>query len=386
MAHAISNEDSFMAKQRILIFSASAGFGHVRAANGVAAWAEQAFGDAVEVRHVDILKITNPFARFIYDRGFLLLVHKFPLLWRYVYNASNAPAGSWRMGLQRFYERLMFGRIFQEIKDFRPDHIVSTHFTPPGVLAKAIHTGALKVPVWVQVTDFDLHWSWLCPEVTGYFVASDEVANDLRHRGIPASKIRVVGIPIMPVFAMPPTREASAAELGIDPQQTTILLMSRGAGSSGTGALAERLLAMPNFQLIAVAGRSETALQELQALQGRYPGRLIPIGFTTTIERLMACSDLIITKSGGLTTSECLGMQLPMIAYAPIAGQEEANADYLMEHGAALKTSTPDGMEYRVRKLLENPARLAEMKANMATLGRPYAGRDLVQAILDYCG
>ncbi len=373
-----------MAKQRILIFSASAGFGHVRAANGVAAWAEHQFGDAVEVRHVDILKITNPFARFIYDRGFLFLVHQFPLLWRYTYNASNAPSRSWRAGLQRFYERLMFGRIFREIEAFKPDHIVSTHFTPPGVLAKALRTGRLKVPVWVQVTDFDLHWSWLCPEVTGYFVASDEVSCDLQHRGIPASKIRVVGIPIMPVFATPPARDLCAAELGIDPRQTTILLMSRGAGSSGMGALAERLLAMPGFQLIAVAGRSATALQELQAIQGRYAGRLIPVGFTTTIERLMACSDLIITKPGGLTTSECLAMQLPMLAYAPIAGQEEANADYLMEHGTALKTSTPDGMEYRVRKLLENPAKLAAMKANMAPLGHPYAGRDLVQAILDY--
>ena len=375
-----------MAKQRILIFSASAGYGHVRAANGIAACAEHYFGEDVEVRHVDILKITNPFARFIYDRGFLILVHKFPLIWRYVYSASNAPAGSWRTGLQRFYERLMFGSIFKEIEDFKPDHIVSTHFTPPGVLAKAVRTGRLKVPVWVQVTDFDLHWSWCCPEVTGYFVACEEVACDLRRRGTPDGKIKVVGIPVMPVFAAPPTRETCAAELGIDPKQTTILLMSRGAGSSGTGALAERLLAMPGFQLIAVAGRSEEALKELKAIEGRYPGRLVPIGFTTTIERLMACSDLIITKPGGLTTSECLAMALPMIAYAPIAGQEEANADYLMEHGTALKTSTPDGMEFRVRKLLENPAKLAVMKANMAAIGRPDAGRDLVQTILNYRG
>lgn len=375
-----------MAKQRILIFSASAGYGHVRAANGIAACAEHYFGDDVEVRHVDILKITNPFARFIYDRGFLLLVHRFPLLWRYTYNASNAPAGSWRTGMQRLYERLMFGKIFQEIEAFKPDHIVSTHFTPPGVLAKALRTGKLKIPLWVQVTDFDLHWSWHCPEATGYFVASDEVSCDLQHRGIPAGKIRVVGIPVMPVFASPPSRETCAAELGLDPRQTTILLMSRGAGSSGMGALAERLLALPGFQLIAVAGRSETALQELKAIDGRYPGRLVPIGFTTTIERLMACSDLIITKPGGLTTSECLAMRLPMIAYAPIAGQEEANADYLMEHGTALKTSTPDGMEYRVRKLLEDPAKLAGMKANMAAIGRPNAGRDLVKTILDYRG
>ena len=129
-------------------------------------------------------------------------------------------------------------------------------------------------------------------------------------------------------------------------------MMSGGVGIAGTEKLAERLLQLPgDFQIVALAGRNAGMLASLQRIAARFPGRLTPMGYTRTIERAMAASDLAITKPGGLTVSECLAVGLPMIVVSPIPGQEERNADYLLENGAALKACDEAGLAYRVQLL-----------------------------------
>ena len=109
--------------------------------------------------------------------------------------------------------------------------------------------------MWVQVTDFDLHRMWVQERMHGYFAATDEVAFRMRHEGIPADRIHVTGIPIMPAFAQVPERVQCAQAFGLDPRRTTILLMGGGAGLGSLDTVAARLLALPgDFQLIVLAG------------------------------------------------------------------------------------------------------------------------------------
>jgi processive 1,2-diacylglycerol beta-glucosyltransferase len=124
------------------------------------------------------------------------------------------------------------------------------------------------------------------------------------------------------------------------------------------------------------------ALEALQQLAQGYPGRLLPQGFTNQVERLMACADLVITKPGGLTTSECLAMGLPMIVNSPIPGQEERNADFLLEQGVALKAFDDVTLEYRIQYLLDHPAKLADMRDKARALGRPDAAYKVLQTVL----
>ena len=224
---------------------------------------------------------------------------------------------------------------------------------------------------------------WVHEHMTGYFAANDEVAFRMRAQGIAASAILVTGIPIMPAFAQPLDRAECAREFGLDPQRITILLMGGGAGLGSLDTIAERLLALEaNFQLIVLAGKNAQALSALQSLAEKYPGRLLPQGFTDQVERLMACADLVITKPGGLTTSECLALGLPMIVNAPIPGQEERNADFLLEQGVALKAFDSVTLEYRIRYLLEHPAKLSEMHDKAHALGRPTAARQVLDRVL----
>ncbi|WP_193316865.1 MGDG synthase family glycosyltransferase [Janthinobacterium rivuli] len=364
--------------KKILLLSVSAGAGHMRAAQAIAAYAarDDGAGPAALALHLDVMDFVTPAFRKLYTDFYIKLVNKAPALWGYLYHATHAaPRDSSMQRLRRAVERLNTRALLARIAAFQPDAIICTHFLPAELLSRALRQQQLACHVWVQVTDFDLHRMWVHERMQGYFAATDEVAFRMRHEGIPADRIHVTGIPVMPAFAQAPDRVSCAQAFGLDPRRMTILLMGGGAGLGSLETVAARLLALPgDFQLIALAGKNAIALAALQALAGQYPGRLLAQGFTGEVERLMACADLVITKPGGLTTSECLALGLPMIVNSPIPGQEERNADYLLEQGVALKAFDAVTLEYRVRLLLDHPEQLQSMRAKALALGRPRAG------------
>jgi processive 1,2-diacylglycerol beta-glucosyltransferase len=363
--------------------SVSAGAGHMRAAEAIRSHAD-AHHPEIDAVHLDVMDYVPAGFRKLYTDFYIALVSRRPALWGYLYQVTNdAQPDGVLQKLRRGIERLNTRRLLKEIAAFEPDAIVCTHFLPAEILAHLIRNARLSCPVWVQVTDFDLHRMWVQQHMAGYFAASEEVAFRMRAQGIAPQAIHVTGIPVMAAFGAAPARDVCAREYGLDPRCLTVLLMGGGAGLGRLDQVAARLLAIdPHFQLIVLAGKNAEALAALQSLIARYPGRLVACGFTDSVERLMACADLAITKPGGLTTSECLAMGLPMIVNAPIPGQEERNADFLLEQGVALKACDAVTLEYRVRHLLRHPAVLAAMREKAAALGRPGAARNVLDTIL----
>jgi processive 1,2-diacylglycerol beta-glucosyltransferase len=369
--------------QRILLLSVSAGAGHTRAAEALRAQAQISFPDS-DVQHIDVMTLVPASFRALYADYYLKIVELHPSVWAYLYHASDKmPRDALFAQLRRAVERLNTRRLRETIQSSAPDHIVCTHFLPAELLAHEIRRGRKVPPVWVAVTDFDLHRLWVQAGMRGYFAASDEIAFRMIARGIPKENVAVTGIPIMPAFAQRFDRQTCAKDLGIAPNKTTLLLMTGGAGIAGSESLIEKLLGLPqDFQIIALAGRNEKLLASYLAIAKNYSERLFPLGFTTTIERVMACADLAVTKPGGLTISECLAVGLPMVLIAPIPGQEERNADYLMEQGVAVKAHDAVALEYKFGRLLAQPERLARMRANMSGLGRPDAASSVLRHVL----
>jgi processive 1,2-diacylglycerol beta-glucosyltransferase len=381
--HAVNGRDAQFspAGKKILVLSVPAGAGHTRVAQAIHACAVQG---AVSVTHLDAMAFAAPGLRRIYTDLYILLVRRAPGMWGHVYRMTNAaPRDGWMNRLRRWVERRACAPLLKRIAELDPDAVVCTHFQPAELLSRQTAAGAFDRPVWVQVTDFDLHRMWVHPHIAGYLAPNDEVAFHLRRHGIPAANIHVTGIPIMPAFAGWPDRAECALALGLDPALTTLLLMGGGAGLGRLSELAGGLLALPGqFQLIVVAGRNVAELAALRSLAALHPGRLAPLGYTDQVERLMACADLAITKPGGSTTAECMAMGLPMIVNAPIPGQEERNANYLLEHGAAFNAFDLPSLEYRIRHLLADPARLDAMRVCARRIGRPHAARQAFDTIL----
>lgn len=369
--------------RKIAFLSVSAGAGHVRAAQALQAAAGKYY-PGVEAVHIDLMELVPRLFKTVYADTYIKVVERHPAFWGYLYDRTDhEKVDSALSRLRSAIERLNTRKLKQVLDEINPDQVICTHFLPAQLLSRKIGLGSFSKPVWVQVTDFDVHALWIHPHISGYFAASDEVAWRMAERGIPAECIRVTGIPIMPVFGERCRRATCAGEFGLDPDRTTLLMMSGGAGVGGIDTLAQRLLALEgDFQLVALAGRNEKLLAELNGLAEKHPERLFPMGFTRVIERVMAASDLAITKPGGLTTSECLAVGLPMVVVSPIPGQEERNADFLLENGAALKACDGGALAWRVERLLREPWRLAAMRANALGLGRPDAARDVLSAVL----
>jgi processive 1,2-diacylglycerol beta-glucosyltransferase len=370
--------------QRILLLSVSAGAGHGRAAEALRAQAELSF-PGLEAKHLDLMTLVPRSFRALYADYYIKIVEHHPSVWAYMYQAADKmPRDALFAKVRRAIERLNTRKLRDAMREFAPDHIICTHFLPAELLAHDIRRGRPVPAVWVQVTDFDLHRMWVQAGMRGYFAASNEIAFRMAARGIPSENVHVTGIPIMPVFSQPQNRSLCARELAIAPDKTTLLLMTGGAGIAGSETLIERLLALPgDFQIVALAGKNERLLASYRSLAAASGGRLFPLGFTTTIERVMACADLAVTKPGGLTVSECLAVGLPMVLISPIPGQEERNADYLLEQGVAVKAQDAVALEYKIGQLLAEPKRLKRMRENMHGLGHPDAARAVLSRVLN---
>jgi len=372
-------------EKTILLLSVSAGAGHVRAAEALRKTAEENF-PAFKAVHLDVMDFVPELFRNIYVDSYIKLIERSPALWGFLYTQTDKKEKEdsllkkIRCAVQKLNTRKLFGKI----AEMKPDIVICTHFLPAELLSKMKGEKNFHAPVWVAVTDFDIHNLWIHPHMSGYFAASPEVAWRMKEKGIDPDNIHVTGIPIMPVFGRKYSRADCAKQLGINPDMTTILLMSGGLGVGGTHLIAERLLNISSdFQILALAGKNKVLLEELKKLERAFPGKLIPTGFTATIEINMAASDLAISKPGGLTTSECLAMGLPMIVISPIPGQEERNADYLLENGVALKAHNAAVLEFKLAELLKNPEKLCEMRRAAVRIARPDAAMEILRIVLN---
>lgn len=372
-----------MKSQTIVLLSVSAGAGHLRAAEAIKVTAMQCYNDT-KVIHVDVMDLVPAQFRKLYVDTYLKIVQRHPSIWGHLYRFTDRQEKNSQLNnIRRDIERLNTRNLRKILIDLQPDHVICTHFLPASILSQMTEKKKFAGSTWVVDTDFDIHAMWIHEWIKGYFAADDEIAWRMRERGIESARIHVTGIPIMPIFGQKHDRDSCAYELGINPRKTTFLLMSGGVGLGEIDLLAEQLLKLQGeFQIIAMAGKNGNLLEKLKNLAAQYPDRLFPLGFTNSIEKVMAVADVAITKPGGLTTSECLAMELPMIVTSPIPGQEERNADYLLEHGVAMKAYDISGVEYRVNMLLKDPRRLEDMRQRLRGLGKPQAARDILRIVL----
>jgi len=371
-------------KKTILILSVSAGTGHVRAAEALEQTAKLDFPELNAV-HIDVIDYVPKFVRHLFSDSYIKIINRYPALWDFMYQKSDkVEAHSSKLKKLRLtIERLNAIKLNKMINKINPDHIICTHFLPSELLSHMIYKKKINIPCWVQVTDYHIHGLWVQPNHFGYFVASDEVAWRIRDYGVPIDKIYVTGIPVAPVFFQNLPKQECAAEIGISADKTTLLVMSGGFGIGRIYELTEGLLSMNiDAQIVVLAGRNRVLLNRLQKLATKHNNRFVPLGFTSQIEQVMAVSDIAISKPGGLTTSECLATNLPMIIISPIPGQEERNANYLLENGAALKACDITGLEFRIKELLNNKTKLEKIRQNMSAIVRPNAAKDVLRIVL----
>jgi len=371
---------------RILVLSASVGAGHLRAAEAVELALHKVAPDAT-VKNVDVLTLTNRLFRRFYGTFYLDLVNKAPHVLGHFYDQLDKPSKSGKNRgdrLRLVIEHLNLKKFLRKLMDEGPwDLAINTHFLPAEIIAALRRKGKLDLPQATVTTDFETHRLWVNQPCERYFTATQEGAVYLEHWGVPAKDISVTGIPIHPVFAEPKDRAACLKRQGLVGDRPIILQMAGGFGVGPVEKLFNALLSVEvPIELAVVCGRNEKVKAELESLAVPEQHRVKVIGFTRDIDELLGVADLVVTKPGGLTTSETLARGAVMVIVNPIPGQEYRNSDFLLESGAAIKANNTATLTYKVNELLRDPKRLEQLRANVRRIARPRAAFDVAEQSL----
>jgi processive 1,2-diacylglycerol beta-glucosyltransferase len=366
---------------RILIATVTAGNGHLAAAAALdEAW--RAFRPDDVVERVDVGKFFSPMHRKIVSDGYVKLVNHAPELWGMMFaktdNARTASALNRVRAIFPSNSRLRFGRY---VKEFQPDVVLCTHYFPLETLNHLRHKRGGPRPMAVSiVTDFEAHVLWMDGCVDLYCVAAEETKARLVARGAVSENIVVTGIPISAKFSSKINPKAVRKALGLRDDLPVLLVPSGGFGMGPVGQIVAELDKVERlFQMVVVTGRNEELRRTLAAQDRKHPTHVL--GFATNMHELMAVADLVISKPGGLTSSESLAMGKPLFILNPIPGQEAANSDFLLQRGAAAKANRVEDLPYRIEQLLGSP-KLAEMAHAAKVLGRPHAARGICQEVV----
>jgi processive 1,2-diacylglycerol beta-glucosyltransferase len=372
---------------RVLVLSASAGAGHLRAAEAI----EKAIrlrGLASEVQHLDVLKYTNKVFRHLYSKAYIDLVNNAPEVLGWLYDYLDDPRKN--DPIRAAFDRLNANPFIRYLGRYQPDVAICTHFLPSGIISSLKGEKKVKVLNTVVVTDFDVHAMWLCRHVEQYFVALEETKIHLKAMGVPDSLVTVSGIPIDPVFSELKDKRAMRRKHGLAEHRFTILVSAGGFGVGPVGHLMQALSRLTKpAQVVAVCGRNEGLKAELtEAVKQLAKGSVVSfnlVGFTTEMDELMSAADLFVGKPGGLTTSEVLSKGVPMVVINPIPGQEERNSDHLLEEGAAIRCNNLPALAYKIDALIDTPGKLAQLRESARAMGKPEAALVVVDRLAALC-
>ncbi|ACL21199.1 Monogalactosyldiacylglycerol synthase [Desulfitobacterium hafniense DCB-2] len=358
-----------MSNLRVLVISAAFGAGHIKAAEAVieAIWAKR---PNTEIYHADFGAFLNKAFHLVIKTAYIDMIKYTPKLWgEFYYRTSDIPSDSL---FQRFLNGLGRQEFISYIHSVQPDLIVCTYPTIAGVLAQLKEKRILTVPLAAVVTDYAIHNQWVHQGVDLYLVGSQEVADGLAQRGINPGCLKVTGIPVSPKFEIKLDREELARKFGLDPGQPTILVMGGAYGVLDNATGICRLIMQNKLpvQLLIVCGRDKRLYSTLEPLVRKAENRVLLFEFVENVEELMTVSDLMITKAGGLTVSEALTKQLPMVIYKPIPGQEKANSEFLRRVGTGKIAATEGELLQILTHLLENPEEIKLMSHAAAKLPR----------------
>jgi processive 1,2-diacylglycerol beta-glucosyltransferase len=365
----------------ILILSASYGGGHQRVAEVI----EQVCRDTTPSARVEVIDFfeafVNPALSHVTRSLYINSVRHAPSLWgAFYYATGNIRPDS---PTQKMINRLGRRRLATYIRDHRPDAVVHTHPTPAGVMSDLKAASMVARPSAVVITDYAIHSQWIHPHVERYCVATEEVRAGLVDRGILPERITVTGIPIDPVFASPLDRAETARRLGLDPTRTTVLVMAGAYAMLGGVVDVHRVLMQSprRVQAVFICGRDPGLVNRLRQRSRRRPEVHVH-GFVNNVHEWMSVADLLVTKAGGITVSEALAKELPMVVYRPIPGQEDWNTRTVAGAGAAKVARDPDDLARVLETVLADPGELDAMRRAAQALKRPDAAHDVARAVL----
>lgn len=372
--------------KKVMIFYAAYGGGHLSAARSIKENIEANYTN-VEVKLIDCMEYVNKVVNKVTTTAYSEIAKKAPRAWGEVYWMSQkGPIAQ----ISTTSNKVLSIKLNKLLKDFKPDLIISTHPFATQMCAYLKKLGKLDSKVATVMTDYAPHDQWLVfnEYVDFYFVSHDGMKKKLHEKGIPNEKIFATGIPLSNKFLLKYDKAKTLENFGLSPDKKTVLFF--GGGEFGLGknqtlkifkSFVER---NENIQIVAISGRNEKMKENFENVVNEFHKQdcVKILEYTDKVPELMSISDLVVTKPGGLTTTESLASGLPIIVINPIPGQEEENAAYLEENKVAIWIKKNDNVEQILNNLFSNPDKMQEMKVRARLIAKKNSTKDICKILL----
>ncbi|MGE0268897.1 MAG: glycosyltransferase [Candidatus Omnitrophota bacterium] len=359
---------------KILLIHASAGGGHQKAAEAVRD--ELQATTSHEVVFIDALDYATPWFKGMYKGSYTFLITRWPLVWGIFFRLVDIP---WLQPLVRVLRRIQNGLNTQKLHRFLIDNqfdfIISTHFMPNEVVSSLKKRNLIKSTLISCVTDYDVHRIWLGDAVDRYCVACGWTQEKVKKLGVDPAKISVTGIPSHKRFSQTYDLTELKNKLALDQNLFTILIAT---GSFGIGPIEEMIEALNDFQIIVICGHNQNLYRRLSGGQNK---QVKILGLVDNMHELMAVSDVMVTKPGGLSITEALVSRLPLIFFNAIPGQETNNIKVLKEYDIGISDCTIGEIARKLREIRLSAVKLQEMKEKTKALCKPGAVNDIIAYI-----
>ncbi|MBQ3179562.1 MAG: glycosyltransferase [Clostridia bacterium] len=370
---------------KILILSVTAGEGHNSTAKALREEFERM---GTECTVLDTFQyISPPLAKFL-SEGYLLVTEKARHAYKVGYRLAEKRRGS-EKAVTHLVDMAFAGDIVDFINSDDYGVILFTHPFAGMILDYLKETRMLSLPTVGILTDFTFHPYWEDCTRNDYVITPAEgvLLQGLR-KGFRPEQILPYGIPIRPDFLTNTPKAEAREKLGLDPDTTTILIMGGSMGYGNLGQTVEQIDAISygqDFQMVVVCGNNGEAKAEIDGLTeaGKLRHRVLTTGFVNYVSLLMDAADCIVTKPGGLTTSESLTKGLPMVIVNPIPGQEQRNTEFLLNNGAACAASKTCPIDECLYQLLTSPERLDAMGQCVRALSKTGATERVCRFVLE---
>lgn len=365
--------------KKALILSITAGMGHHKTGMAISNYLE---ANNVACTMLDTYEYITPVLSETVSNGYLLSTKFTPGAFGKVYELALKMNNPEQGSFEKAFNKLSLPRIRKYIEDYKPDVIISTHPFSAMLLNNLIDDGTLEDCLTIGIiTDFTIHPFWEKTRLDYYVTASVLLDYQMYKKQIPKEKILNFGIPIDPKFSHKIPKDHARELLGIGHKPTILIMM----GSMGYGKIFDRLEEIDaldaDFQVMLVCGNNKKLFKMASTAEWKHS--FYVKGFVDNVDILMDAADIIITKPGGLTTSEFLAKELPAIIMSPIPGQENRNAEFLLNNGLAVQVTKQTPVDEALYQLLTNPWRLEVLSASARHAGKPFAAKELGNFIIE---
>ena len=364
---------------KILIFYGSYGGGHLSAARNIK--------DYIEIMLVDCIEYINKMLNTVTTKAYNSVSKNARWIWKQIYYGTENGSLS---KISNSIINVMAYKLNKLIQDFNPNLIISTHFFSSQMCAFLKEKRKIDCKIATILTDYAPHSQWLVYHefINYYFVAHEGMRENLIDRGIDKSKIFVTGIPLSNRFLLHYDKKKILGEYNLNSDKKTILFFAGGEFGFGKDKTFNMLRSIidnfPYLQIIAIAGRNVKMKERFDELVSETnSGDSVKIlSYTTQVPELMSVSDLVITKPGGLTTTESLASGLPLIIIDPLPGQEEENAKFVESHKAGVWIKKDDNIEDILYNVFKIPQTLRHMKIEAKLISKKNSTRDICKILL----